>query len=229
MLSYLTAFEFYTAIAFLLRPSRIETAQSKNPFAYPTRPANANFTIIKFAKNHSMANLPKIVTTLGVLLLPLLNFAQRPFLDKSGEAAKMMVQNKPFIILGAEIHNSTGSDTAGLKKVLKQAKALNMNTILAYAYWEFIEPEEGKFNFWLLDQLLQAARKEKLKVALVWFGSWKSTTSSYAPAWVKTNPQRFPRHTLADGKTGDPFPFQRGQPQRRRQSLRRIDATPPGR
>jgi len=148
-----------------------------------------------------MANLPKIVTTLGLLLIPFISFAQRPFLDKSGGAAKMMVQNKPFIMLGAEIHNSTGSDTAGLKKVLKQAKALNMNTILAYAYWEFIEPEEGKFNFWLLDQLLQGARKEKLKVGLVWFGSWKSTTSSYAPAWVKTNPQRFPRHTLADGKT----------------------------
>lgn len=148
-----------------------------------------------------MANFPKLFITLCILLLPFIGKAQTPRLEKAGGAARMLVQNKPFIILGAEIHNSTGSDTAALKKALKQAKALNMNTILAYAYWEFIEPEEGKFNFWLLDQLLNESRKENLKVVLVWFGSWKSTTSAYVPAWVKTNPQRFPRHTLADGKT----------------------------
>jgi hypothetical protein len=44
-------------------------------------------------------------------------------------------------------------------------------------------------------------KEENLKVVLVWFGSWKSTASSYVPEWVKTNPKRFPRYTLADGKT----------------------------
>ena len=49
--------------------------------------------------------------------------------------------------------------------------------------------------------LFRRATDNQLKIVLVWFGSWKSTASTYAPAWVKTNPKRFPRHTLADGKT----------------------------
>jgi hypothetical protein len=40
-------------------PTRIETAQSKNPIAYPTRPANANFTLIKSAKTAAWPIFPK--------------------------------------------------------------------------------------------------------------------------------------------------------------------------
>lgn len=127
--------------------------------------------------------------------------AQLPNLDKNGNTTKMMVDGKPFVILGAEMHNSTGSDTTAVTAVMKQAKSLHMNTVLGYAYWEMVEPEEGKFNFELVDHLIDAARKEDLKLILVWFGSWKSTMSSYVPEWVKTNPKRFPRYTLEDGST----------------------------
>lgn len=127
--------------------------------------------------------------------------AQLPRLDKTCGSVKMIVDGKPFLILGSEMHNSTGTDIEGMKQAIKQVKELGMNTVLGYAYWELIEPEEGKFNFTLVDELIKETRKENLKLDLVWFGSWKSTTSSYAPEWVKTNPKRFPRYTLADGKT----------------------------
>lgn len=127
--------------------------------------------------------------------------AQLPHLQKSGNATKMMVDGKPFIILGGELHNSTGTDKVALKEALKEAKSYNLNTVLAYAYWELIEPTEGKYNFELIDYLLTNAKQENLKVVLVWFGSWKSTSSSYVPAWVKTNPKRFQRYTLENGKT----------------------------
>ena len=80
-------------------------------------------------------------------------------------------------------------------------KTLNLNTVLAYAYWEMIEPQEGKFNFKLVDEAIAGAQKEKIKLILVWFGAWKSTSSTYVPDWVKTNPKRFQRYTLANGKT----------------------------
>ncbi len=127
--------------------------------------------------------------------------AQLPYLQKSANATKMLVDGKPFIILGGELHNSTGTDKVALKEALKEAKSYNLNTVLAYAYWELIEPAEGKYNFELIDYLIMNAKQENLKVILVWFGSWKSTSSSYVPEWVKTNPKRFERYTLENGKT----------------------------
>ena len=127
--------------------------------------------------------------------------AQIARLEKKANTSKLIVDGKPFIILGGELHNSTGSDKEAISQVCKEMKNLGLNTILGYAYWEFVEPVEGKYNFELVDELIQRATDNQLKIVLVWFGSWKSTASTYVPAWVKTNPKRFPRHTLADGKT----------------------------
>lgn len=139
-----------------------------------------------------------ICLLLGVSML---TKAQLPYLQKSANSNKMMVDGKPFIILGGELHNSTGTDKIALKEALKEAKSYNLNTVLAYAYWEFIEPTEGKYNFELIDYLITNAKQENLKVVLVWFGAWKSTASTYVPEWVKTNPKRFQRYTLENGKT----------------------------
>ncbi len=148
-----------------------------------------------------MKQLSRVYFSILLGVLPLLSFAQLPRLDKSRPAPIMMVDGKPFLILGGELHNSTGSDKAALKNALKEIKSYHLNTVLGYAYWEMIEPVEGQYNFELVDELLKSAREENMKVVLVWFGSWKSTASSYVPEWVKTNPKRFPRYTLADGKT----------------------------
>ena len=139
-----------------------------------------------------------ICILLGVSIL---TKAQLPYLNRAANATKMMVDGKPFIILGGELHNSTGTDKVALKNGLKEAKSYNLNTVLAYAYWELIEPAEGKYNFELIDYLITNAKQENLKVILVWFGSWKSTSSSYVPEWIKTNPKRFQRYTLENGKT----------------------------
>ncbi|MEZ5044784.1 MAG: DUF5597 domain-containing protein [Saprospiraceae bacterium] len=128
-------------------------------------------------------------------------YGQLPYLELSDHSTKLMVDGKPFIVLGGELHNSTCSDVAEMSKVWQEMKALNLNTVLAYAYWEMVEPEEGKYNFELIDAMLEGARKAQLKIILVWFGSWKSTASTYAPEWVKTNPERFKRYTLENGKT----------------------------
>lgn len=138
---------------------------------------------------------------LAFLLFSLLVQAQIPNLDNSSGTTRLLVDGKPFLILGGELHNSTGSDIGHLEVALSDLKALNLNTVLGYAYWEMIEPEEGVYNFDLVDALLDGARKNRLKVILVWFGSWKSTASSYVPEWVKTQPERFERYTLQDGTT----------------------------
>jgi hypothetical protein len=110
-----------------------------------------------------------------------------------------MVDGKPFLVLGGELHNSSSSSVEYMKPVWPQLAAMHLNTVLLPIAWETIEPEEGKFDFSYVDGLLEGARENNLKLVVLWFGAWKNTFSSYVPAWVKTNTERFPRVQLANG------------------------------
>jgi hypothetical protein len=66
-------------------------------------------------------------------------------------------------------------------------------------YWEHIEPEEGKFDFTLVDNLIAKAKRYGVKLILLWFATWKNGNMDYAPDWVKSNPKRFKRVTSASG------------------------------
>ena len=123
-----------------------------------------------------------------------------PHLERRGDATQLIVDGKPFLILGGELHNSSSSSVAYMKSVWPRMSAMHMNTVLLPVAWETIEPEEGKFDFSCVDGLLEDARANNLKLVILWFGAWKNTFSSYAPAWVKTNLTRFPRVQTSDGR-----------------------------
>ena len=40
-----------------------------------------------------------------------------------------------------------------------------------------------------------------MRLVLLWFGTWKNTSPSYAPEWVKPDTARFPRMLHQGGKT----------------------------
>lgn len=111
-----------------------------------------------------------------------------------------MVGGKPFLILGGELGNSSASDAAYLRPFWANFKKMNLNTILTPIYWELVEPQEGIFDFSLVDSVIFSARANELKLVLLWFGSWKNSMSCYAPSWVKTDLNRFPRARTRDGK-----------------------------
>jgi len=113
----------------------------------------------------------------------------------------MMVDGKPFLMLGGELHNSTTSSLDFVKPEWSQLAAMNLNTVLAPVYWEFVEPKEGQFDFTLVDGQIQEAQSNNLRLVFLWFGSWKNGTSSYVPVWVKTAQDRFPRVQDKDGKS----------------------------
>jgi beta-galactosidase GanA len=123
-----------------------------------------------------------------------------PHLEKRGVATQLIVDNKPFLILGGELHNSSSSSVDHMKPVWPQLAAMHLNTVLLPVAWETIEPEEGKFDFRCVDGLLEGARENNLKLVFLWFGTWKNTYSSYVPAWVKTDTERFPRVQTSDGR-----------------------------
>jgi len=123
-----------------------------------------------------------------------------PHLEKRGRATQLIVDGKPFLVLGGELHNSSSSSSEYMKPVWPQLAAMHMNTVVLPVAWETIEPEEGKFDFNCVDGLLQGARENNLKLVVLWFGTWKNTYSSYVPAWVKSNTERFPRVQTSDGR-----------------------------
>jgi hypothetical protein len=124
-----------------------------------------------------------------------------PHLEKQGTATQLVVDGKPFLVLGAELNNSSASSLEYLKPLWPKLVATHLNTVLATVSWELIEPEEGKFDFHLVDGLLQEARANDLHLVLLWFGSWKNGKSTYQPAWVKTDQKRFPLACSEDGKS----------------------------
>ena len=128
------------------------------------------------------------------------NTSAIPHLRKQGTATQLIVHNKPFLMLGGELGNSSASDLKYMASIWPKLKAMHLNTILVPVYWELLEPQEGKFDFTLVDELIASARKTDLKIVILWFGSWKNSMSCYAPYWVKTNQKRFPRSRTKGGR-----------------------------
>ena len=112
----------------------------------------------------------------------------------------LTVDGKPFIMLAGEVHNSNSSSVAYMEGVYDQADALGMNCLLLPMTWELVEPEEGVFDFSLMDGLIMQARARGKKLAFLWFGAWKNAQCYYAPAWVKTDTERFRRAQMEKGR-----------------------------
>lgn len=102
----------------------------------------------------------------------------------------LFVDDEPFLILGGESHNSSASNLDYMEqKVWSCIQDLNMNTLVTPVSWELLEPEEGKFDFQLVDGIIDQARTHKMHLVILWFGLWKNAESNYVPGWVRTNPE----------------------------------------
>ncbi len=118
--------------------------------------------------------------------------AETPKLVQKDGRWAFLVDGKPYLVLGGQIHNSSAWPSE-LPQVWASMAALHANTIEAPVYWEQIEAQQGHFDFGNVDQLVQGARAHNLHLAILWFGTWKNGNMHYVPQWVKTDPKRYPR------------------------------------
>ncbi|KAH8680420.1 glycoside hydrolase superfamily [Ilyonectria robusta] len=119
-----------------------------------------------------------------------------PHLVETGASKQLMVKGKPFLMRAGELQNSSMTSPEYMEPVWQKMVDTNINTLLGCVTWEMIEPEENKFDFSVLDEIILAARRHSMHLVLLWFGSFKNGLSTYVPAWVKTDTQRFPRAKL---------------------------------
>lgn len=146
-----------------------------------------------------MASL--LVLLLAASFLPV--FAAEPprLVQQDGRYA-LLVDGKPFLVLGGQIHNSSAWPSE-LPQVWESMAALHANTVEAPVYWEQLESQPGKFDFTNVDAVVTGAREHNLHVVLLWFGTWKNGNMHYAPTWVKADTTRFPRVIRPDGQPID--------------------------
>jgi hypothetical protein len=123
------------------------------------------------------------------------------------------VDGAPFLMLGAQCHNSSAWP-AMLPKVWPAIEYLHANTLEIPVYWEQFEPEPGKFDTSVVDTIVKQAREHKVRLVLLWFGTWKNGSSHYIPLWAKSQPEKFPRIVGKNGNIVDsPSPTRRPRSQ----------------
>jgi beta-galactosidase GanA len=116
-----------------------------------------------------------------------------PHLEKRGATTQLIVDGKPFLILGGELHNSSSSSLEYMKPLWPKLAGMGLNTVVTPLSWELVEPREGTYDFALVDGLLAQAREAHERIVFLWLASWKNGMSSYAPVFVKQDTKRFPR------------------------------------
>jgi hypothetical protein len=94
-----------------------------------------------------------------------------------------------YLILGGELGNSSTGTAAPAGSILPQIAKVHANTVLMPVAWEQIEPVEGSFDFSILDHWIEVAREQRLRLVVLWFGTWKNGVSSHAPACWRTTEQ----------------------------------------
>ena len=130
--------------------------------------------------------------------------AERPMpriAKKDGRYA-LMVDNAPYLMLGAQVHNSSSWPSVQTK-VWPAMEYLHVNTVEMPVYWEQLEPRQGEFDYALVDNLLKEARAHQVHLVLLWFGTWKNGSQHYMPEWAKLDPARFPHMIGRDGQAVD--------------------------
>ena len=114
----------------------------------------------------------------------------------------LLVDGKPYFMLGAQAHNSSGWPGM-LPQLWWAVRQIHANTIEIPIYWEQIEPQPGKFDFSVIDTLLNQSRKHNVHLVLLWFATWKNGSNHYMPEWMKHDAAKYPNVTGKNGQAID--------------------------
>ena len=152
-------------------------------------PANVAPSSTPAAHHHRLEHAPAAATPI-------------PQIVRQGDRYALTVDGAPYVVLAAQVNNSSNWP-AELPKVWPDIDKIGANTLEMPIAWEQIEPVQGQFDFSFLDTLLAQAREHHVHLVLLWFGTWKNSHPTYAPAWVKLNNNRYPRVVTQDGGVVD--------------------------
>jgi hypothetical protein len=123
-----------------------------------------------------------------------------PVLRETAGGTQLVVDGRPALVLGGQLHNSSASGPDHMLPVWDRLAGLGIGTVIGSASWAQVEPVEGAFDFRTVDAQIAEARARGLRLVLIWFGAFKNAASTYAPRWVRGDLARFPRATVRTDK-----------------------------
>ena len=155
-------------------------------------------------------NIPGPVFTLLFFVMPVLSLPAwsqtgksiLPKIETSNGRHTLLVDGKPYFIFGGQAHNSSAWP-AMMPKVWAAIDSMHANTLEVPLYWEQIEPEQGKFDFSMVDILLNQAREHEVRLVFLWFATWKNGSNHYIPGWMKMDPEKYPNLMNNEGRRVD--------------------------
>lgn len=109
------------------------------------------------------------------------------------------VNNEPFVILGMQWDCDGCYSPEEMDPLFEQAEKMYVNTAALPLYWREIEPDEGRYDFSMLDHRIEMARKHNLKIVLIWFASFKNACMTYAPDYIRRDHKKFRKVHRKDG------------------------------
>jgi len=125
----------------------------------------------------------------------------QPELRKAGKTTQLFVKGEPVLMLGVETTNKLldkPEDLQYLDENLDMYKAAGVNTLLIPIAWYTLEPEQGTFDYTMIDAFIEACRERNMMLIPLWFGSIKNAQVSYAPDWIRNDDTYF-RALRGDG------------------------------
>lgn len=137
-----------------------------------------------------------------------------PHFEEAPGRKVLYVDGRPFIVLAVEIPwwdliCGKYKETENAYDDLYPAAAeLGLNALKVPVKWSMVEPEKGVYDFSYVDHAKHLAEQNHLKLILNWFGHYASgdgtiygnlTGEVYAPMYVVSDEQTYPRAVDADG------------------------------
>jgi len=113
-----------------------------------------------------------------------------PRIERVGNQYRLLVDGQPFLMLGGQAHNSSANRAEDLQPFWKSVVGIHGNTAEVPLYWELIEPEAGKFDFHLIDEIVAGARRNGFRLVFLWFATWKNGNMDYTPEWLRVTALR---------------------------------------
>ena len=79
-----------------------------------------------------------------------------PSLRATATGTQLIVDGRPVLLLGGQLHNSSPSSPAYMEPIWDRLAGMGIRTVIGAASWAQVEPVEGSFDFSTVDAQIEA-------------------------------------------------------------------------
>ena len=81
-----------------------------------------------------------------------------PHLRSTATGQQLVVDGRPALLLGGQLHNSTSSDPHRVREVMTRLAAQGIRTVIGTVSWAQVEPVEGTLDLATVDAQVASPR-----------------------------------------------------------------------